>query len=152
MWALPAEAAGPFLLSQLTIRLAMTWLNPYRGRDDRGALAPMQRTAWRRAVEIGPLVLIVPSVAVIALAYWTSASMDLLWVGLCGIVVGMGLRLAAREETWVKLMPRRLDEGRCPVCEYRLDNLAVEEDGCTVCPECGAAWRLAEQPGTPSSP
>lgn len=30
----------------------------------------------------------------------------------------------------------------CPVCAYRLEGLRVEEDGCTVCPECGGAWRL----------
>ncbi len=30
----------------------------------------------------------------------------------------------------------------CPACFYELDGLARESDGCTVCPECGAAWRL----------
>ena len=30
----------------------------------------------------------------------------------------------------------------CPACAYRLVQLDADEDGCTVCPECGAAWRL----------
>ena len=30
----------------------------------------------------------------------------------------------------------------CPSCGYRLVGTPPEGDGCTVCPECGAAWRL----------
>lgn len=30
---------------------------------------------------------------------------------------------------------------RCPSCAYSLHG-GPESDGCTVCPECGAAWRL----------
>ncbi len=33
--------------------------------------------------------------------------------------------------------------GRCATCAYSLRGLPREPDGCTVCPECGAAWRLA---------
>ena len=32
--------------------------------------------------------------------------------------------------------------GRCPSCLYELDGVPAEPDGCTVCPECGAAWRV----------
>lgn len=32
--------------------------------------------------------------------------------------------------------------GWCAACGYCLSGLVVETDGCTVCPECGAAWRL----------
>ncbi len=32
--------------------------------------------------------------------------------------------------------------GHCAVCDYPLDGLVAEADGCTVCPECGAAWRV----------
>jgi hypothetical protein len=34
---------------------------------------------------------------------------------------------------------------RCPSCYHHLRLLPVEADGCTVCPGCGAAWRLAER-------
>ena len=39
---------------------------------------------------------------------------------------------------------RRLAKGECPTCGYSLRRLDPEPDGCTVCPECGAAWRLTE--------
>ncbi|MEL7472837.1 MAG: hypothetical protein AAGK04_05910 [Planctomycetota bacterium] len=31
----------------------------------------------------------------------------------------------------------------CLQCLFKLRGLMSEPDGCTVCPECGAAWRLA---------
>jgi hypothetical protein len=30
----------------------------------------------------------------------------------------------------------------CPACGHSLTGLAPESDGCTVCPECGAAWKI----------
>lgn len=33
----------------------------------------------------------------------------------------------------------------CPSCSYRLRGVPPEPDGCTVCPECGAAWRLPDE-------
>lgn len=35
-----------------------------------------------------------------------------------------------------------INHDRCPACGYLLTTLQPDEDGCTVCPECGAAWRL----------
>ncbi len=32
----------------------------------------------------------------------------------------------------------------CPACEFSLRDLQSHADGCTVCPECGAAWRIPE--------
>jgi hypothetical protein len=34
--------------------------------------------------------------------------------------------------------------GLCAACGYDLSAHEPEEDGCRVCPECGAAWRLDE--------
>lgn len=35
------------------------------------------------------------------------------------------------------------EHARCPACVYNLAGCPVaEDDECTVCPECGAAWRL----------
>jgi ssDNA-binding Zn-finger/Zn-ribbon topoisomerase 1 len=34
---------------------------------------------------------------------------------------------------------------RCPKCVFNLARLPAEQDGCTVCPECGAAWKLPQQ-------
>ena len=35
--------------------------------------------------------------------------------------------------------------GCCRACGFALNGLPECEDGCTVCPECGAAWRLEER-------
>lgn len=35
-----------------------------------------------------------------------------------------------------------LDAGRCPSCAYPLPPGRAESDGCTICPECGSAWRM----------
>jgi hypothetical protein len=46
--------------------------------------------------------------------------------------------------------------GLCPTCAYSLADLSPEADGCTVCPECGGAWRrelfAAGGPALPGSP
>lgn len=33
--------------------------------------------------------------------------------------------------------------GICPTCAYSIAELQEEHDGCTVCPECGGAWKYA---------
>lgn len=40
---------------------------------------------------------------------------------------------------------KRLGMSQCPSCRYALDDILPEPDGCTVCPECGAAWKLPQQ-------
>ena len=42
-------------------------------------------------------------------------------------------------------------QGECPVCRYDLAGLTPESDGCTICPECGAAWRVESTPSPPES-
>jgi len=34
--------------------------------------------------------------------------------------------------------------GHCPSCAYRIFDIEAEPDGCTVCPECGGAWKIQE--------
>jgi hypothetical protein len=41
-----------------------------------------------------------------------------------------------------KLSAWRLGRRACAACGYRLEGVLAEQDGCTVCPECGAAWKL----------
>ncbi len=45
---------------------------------------------------------------------------------------------------------RRSRRGLCQGCGYDLAGIAVGEDERTVCPECGAAWRLDKEPGSQS--
>tara|TARA_R110002111_G_scaffold248811_1_gene312644 strand:+ start:486 stop:938 length:453 start_codon:yes stop_codon:yes gene_type:complete len=35
-----------------------------------------------------------------------------------------------------------LSIGCCTSCTYSIAEITPESDGCTICPECGAAWRL----------
>lgn len=44
-----------------------------------------------------------------------------------------------------------ITEGHCATCGYAIEGLVPEVDGCTVCPECGSAWRLSPAP-EPESP
>ncbi len=37
-----------------------------------------------------------------------------------------------------------LSIGHCPSCTYRIYDIEAEPDGCTICPECGGAWKLSE--------
>ena len=37
---------------------------------------------------------------------------------------------------------RMIQAQRCPACAYPLTDIDPEADGCTPCPECGAAWKL----------
>jgi hypothetical protein len=37
----------------------------------------------------------------------------------------------------------------CAACGYDLSSHEPERDGCTVCPECSAAWRLASEADGP---
>lgn len=68
------------------------------------------------------------------------------WLVLLGVifsgVVLMPLMLIRRGSTAV--LECLILIGVCPQCGYDLGSLRPEADGCTVCPECGAAWRLGD--------
>jgi hypothetical protein len=44
----------------------------------------------------------------------------------------------------------RLHRGLCGSCKYPIETTSPQSDGCTVCPECGAAWKLPPPP--PNNP
>lgn len=44
----------------------------------------------------------------------------------------------------------RLHRGLCGSCKYPIETTTPQPDGCTVCPECGAAWKLPPPP--PNNP
>ncbi len=47
-------------------------------------------------------------------------------------------------------IPKELvQDGRCAACLYDLSAAPTEDDGCTVCPECGAAWRITPSDDQP---
>lgn len=55
----------------------------------------------------------------------------------------------ARAGTIARVM---LEAHRCPACAYSLERVPPQSDGCVVCPECSAAWRLPDQPPATTSP
>lgn len=70
------------------------------------------------------------------------------------IALSVGFYLALSVIIWVSihasfhwlLIPEisraMLRRGKCASCNYPLAGLDSAPDGCTVCPECGAAWKL----------
>lgn len=73
------------------------------------------------------------------------------WLVDWSTVIAIGLSLAwvlgpcILVDNWLAARIRERSE-QCRVCFYPLVNLAKGEDGRTVCPECGAAWRLDSKP------
>jgi hypothetical protein len=56
------------------------------------------------------------------------------------VYVGYRKAKRARRESIRQVMLKHL---RCPHCGYDIRGLrTVPEDGATICPECGCAWRL----------
>ncbi len=64
-------------------------------------------------------------------------ALGLLWLAL-GVVVVQVVRVVLLK--WYN--PALLVIGHCPSCGYDLTELPREDDGCVVCPECGAAWAV----------
>lgn len=75
-------------------------------------------------------------------------SVAFLFVGVFAIfVVGAGFIfwmlwwfISGRQQAADGLIAR----GTCASCEYEIAGLPIEGDGCVVCPECGAAWKVME--------
>lgn len=65
------------------------------------------------------------------------------------VSVGIGLAYVVsvrkRMARWQRerILNAAAEAGLCAVCGYPLHGLPADDDGCTVCPECGAAWNVA---------
>lgn len=57
----------------------------------------------------------------------------------------------ANSRTRLRFTRLVLEQGHCPSCGYALADIPAADDGCTVCPECGSAWRISP-PDTSSTP
>jgi len=94
-------------------------------------------------------ILIVACVAavlgVFARRIWTSNPLP---VGVfTGLLIGPASVVLMRRDTVRRFRERRtvaLRERLCPACWYSLEDAEPLPDGHTVCPECGAAWRLGD--------
>ncbi len=119
---------------------------------------PLQRFVFVGAVLLGALIGVLP---VLAAFDWLRQTIDRWalpegaaptsgghWAGgitmaaliLVPMIVGA---IVVGGVAWRRVGPRLLRGAACcPSCASGLKGLAMEADGCTVCPECGAAWRL----------
>lgn len=68
-------------------------------------------------------------------------------IGMVGLAVMLDRK--GRGQTRERNAARLARIGLCLCCDYDLAGLPTEADGCTVCPECGAAWRLGTSMGGP---
>jgi hypothetical protein len=68
-------------------------------------------------------------------------------VPVAGVVFmgGQALAIFLLQPTFRRAAVRRILRLRlCPACAYDLGAAPTADDGCSVCPECGAAWKLAK--------
>jgi len=88
----------------------------------------------------------------VALVVWkiqaAGAGLLMLLVALC-FMIGLLTQYLQRRTVprsifvW-RLRDAMVAEGLCASCGYPIRGLEVEADGCAVCPECGAAWKVGE--------
>jgi hypothetical protein len=74
---------------------------------------------------------------------WMSFIMPAAFVGTLWALIWGAMRIeqrAALQQTSATLLAAR----HCACCLYPLHGLEQQDDGCTVCPECGGAWRLRD--------
>ena len=72
---------------------------------------------------------------------WMSVVLFILLSVVLSTVSGM----IAKRQGWSSFSVRKetsLAVGCCPSCGYSISEISPQDDGCTICPECGAAWRL----------
>lgn len=74
--------------------------------------------------------------------YWHELAMTLAGIGM-GWITWLIVRHTMRDGAMAaQLIGAFLEERLCPACGCGLRGVEAEADGCSVCPECGAAWRL----------
>lgn len=126
---------------------------------------PPNRTWFIRwMIRLGMVAIVTAVVVGLGWIGWTSSAWIVIHWGVKGMwwfsIVG-GFAFASilfglsyiREAGWLtRYMRGMISLGCCPVCTYNLSGLESETDGCTVCPECGAAWRLPDDLASERSP
>jgi hypothetical protein len=110
-------------------------------------------TEWERIFLVGGVVALVLVVgffvhSIVTRDFGTAAfarSASLVYFSIVPWVVWVGVKKSRFE----KVAAAMLKHGRCPHCGYNLKGLPPDEqDGATVCSECGCAWNLASPPGS----
>ncbi|MEM9374416.1 MAG: hypothetical protein AAGA55_12310 [Planctomycetota bacterium] len=123
---------------------------------DRVLLAPLHRRAGviRVAILTGIQFGILMSIYLLAQGWVMTGGVERLAVPLAvtlgptgGMAFGLVFGFFVSGATWRSASDARdamLEWARCPHCAHGIDGIPPEKDGCTVCPECAAAWRVEE--------
>ncbi len=79
---------------------------------------------------------------------WTGKPQDWTILAWMAVAYSVPLVIIGVSASWTSHVMRGLAvracvlTGICGSCGYALSGLLTGADGCAVCPECGAAWRL----------
>lgn len=108
----------------------------------------MSSVGWMGGTIIGGFLLVIP---LIIASFVTNPPQWPSWLlPVCtALFVGLGVRLMlpfiwglTRRRMSDQLRDGYLRASRCPSCGYSLHDLTPAPDGCTLCTECGSAWRV----------
>ncbi len=107
------------------------------------------RLEWRSPLGVG--LMLVAGITLVGIAAIALVGPDVVGLTIFSVVIAptmtviltalANIRTAWRERSQVlrvSMNSRKL----CAACAYDLSSHEPEPDGCTVCPECSAAWRL----------
>ncbi len=133
------------------VHINRMWWHRLRGEERKAAFESMNAQPWRARWTVWFLVFLMSSLlaALVALVLFLSALGALFVLG--GIVLMPAMAFAApfvamelcRFEPYLRwIAERRISQGRCGACSYTIQDVSESVHGCTVCPECGAAWKL----------
>lgn len=71
----------------------------------------------------------------------------LAWLLIVVLAIGSRVSMTAAERQSMRYIERTyFPKGHCRNCLEPLEGISPDPDGCTTCPSCSAAWRLAQQP------
>jgi len=135
------------------LKMAREQATPEPATRLRGALAALRPRGRLRRLAGGGFVLllalaVLPSLGTDPMALLQSGptGLGLFVFVLFGVVFAAAIFVsdAGRAPTVVRRV--LLEHSLCPGCASDLLDVEPNSDGCTVCPECGAAWKLEEEP------
>ncbi len=102
---------------------------------------PQQTARMHRATRFGCMMWF--ALAGIAIMLVGSAAADVRFLSVVFYpVLAAAMFLLGRRVWRIDAMAHLPRQGWCAACVYRIEGLPLQEDGCIVCPECGAAWQI----------
>jgi hypothetical protein len=115
------------------------------------------RTEIRRGIGFGVLALPLMLMGALAPAYMAFSLKWPLWLMLLaaiplGAIPALVTIFVARRTSGRRIAQVYAHAGYCGSCAHDLRASPTEADGCTVCPECGAAWRVGAEQQAPIAP